>query len=284
MVPSEFELLVLVDLIYEAVQDPALWPQFLERCAAAFGCSVVNLCFTPFRQQLQLTGDDAEKEAFARLVPHVARARAIQARLRLLDTSTAALDALDIGVVIVNDRAELIHCNAAADEVLRRGDAFSCQDGVLRAESIYADAQLQQTIRQGASPDESADCPPPISIPRTASPHPYSVLSARFRNRMPAFGDIESPYAVLLIVDPEERHAASVELLIALYGLTQREAMLASRLSTGRTMEKAADDLGMTYQTARSHLRRIFDKTTTSRQAELVMLLARLPKRPTRRR
>jgi len=38
--------------------------------------------------------------------------------------------------------------------------------------------------------------------------------------------------------------------------------------------------LGMTYESARSHLRRVFDKTYTARQSELIMQLARLPTAP----
>jgi DNA-binding CsgD family transcriptional regulator len=37
-----------------------------------------------------------------------------------------------------------------------------------------------------------------------------------------------------------------------------------------------AQELGMRYETARTHLRRIFEKTGTSRQTELVSLLARM--------
>jgi DNA-binding CsgD family transcriptional regulator len=62
------------------------------------------------------------------------------------------------------------------------------------------------------------------------------------------------------------------------FGLTRREAALASALSTGKPIDAAADEIGMAYETARSHLRRIFDKTQTSRQTELMTVLARLPK------
>jgi DNA-binding CsgD family transcriptional regulator len=43
------------------------------------------------------------------------------------------------------------------------------------------------------------------------------------------------------------------------------------------TLEQTAEQLGMTYETARSHLRRVFEKTETTRQSELIIQLARLP-------
>lgn len=53
--------------------------------------------------------------------------------------------------------------------------------------------------------------------------------------------------------------------------------MLAARLFEGKSLEQVAGELAITYETARTHLRRIFSKTGTSRQAELVLLIARLP-------
>jgi DNA-binding CsgD family transcriptional regulator len=64
--------------------------------------------------------------------------------------------------------------------------------------------------------------------------------------------------------------------LRATFRLTTAEARLASRLATGTSLDHAADALGIARNTARAQLRAVFAKTDTSRQAELVALLARL--------
>jgi DNA-binding CsgD family transcriptional regulator len=64
-----------------------------------------------------------------------------------------------------------------------------------------------------------------------------------------------------------------------LFGLTPAEAGLASRLASGESLASAADALGMAKETARVHLRAVFTKTDTHRQAELVSLLATLARR-----
>ena len=94
---------------------------------------------------------------------------------------------------------------------------------------------------------------------------------------VPALGGMPSSHASVLIVDPERPRAVSRHLMSRLYGLTPREAALASVLSTGATVRAAAAELGITYETARTHLRRVFEKTGTSRQTELIVLLSRLP-------
>ncbi|MCC6291674.1 MAG: helix-turn-helix transcriptional regulator [Bryobacterales bacterium] len=81
----------------------------------------------------------------------------------------------------------------------------------------------------------------------------------------------------MLIDDPERQRPASTQALMQIYKLTRKEAALAVKLSEGRPLERAAEELSITYDTARTHLRRIFSKTGTSRQAELLMLIARLP-------
>jgi DNA-binding CsgD family transcriptional regulator len=59
--------------------------------------------------------------------------------------------------------------------------------------------------------------------------------------------------------------------LCKLYGLTRGEAALASILLRGKSIEEAAAELFISPHTARTHLKRIFMKTDTHRQTELVV-------------
>lgn len=66
------------------------------------------------------------------------------------------------------------------------------------------------------------------------------------------------------------------------FGLTAAEAGLASHVSSGRKLESIAHELGISYETARNHLKAIFAKTQTHRQSELAAVLARLAVAPPR--
>ncbi|HVZ51474.1 MAG TPA: hypothetical protein VG986_05880 [Pseudolabrys sp.] len=59
------------------------------------------------------------------------------------------------------------------------------------------------------------------------------------------------------------------------FGLTASEILLTLRLFGGETLREAARALGISYETARTKLKFIFQKTGTRRQAELILLLAR---------
>ena len=65
-------------------------------------------------------------------------------------------------------------------------------------------------------------------------------------------------------------------MLVQLFGLTPAEALLASELARGFSLDEAARHLGISRNTARVHLQAIFTKTRTTRQAELLQLCARL--------
>ena len=58
-------------------------------------------------------------------------------------------------------------------------------------------------------------------------------------------------------------------------GLSRAETALASLLATGLSPKQAAEQLGVTYETARTQLKAVFAKTGVHRQSELVALLTR---------
>jgi DNA-binding CsgD family transcriptional regulator len=69
-----------------------------------------------------------------------------------------------------------------------------------------------------------------------------------------------------------------IDLLRRHFGLTPAEARFALHLVAGETLRSAEAKLSITYETARTHLKNIFHKTGTSRQAELlIVILTALP-------
>lgn len=59
------------------------------------------------------------------------------------------------------------------------------------------------------------------------------------------------------------------------FGLTPAEVRLVLRLVSGDSLRSAASALGIKYETVRTHLKSIFQKTGTRRQAELVIVVIR---------
>jgi DNA-binding CsgD family transcriptional regulator len=73
----------------------------------------------------------------------------------------------------------------------------------------------------------------------------------------------------------EEARMPQTAFLKNRFGLTPAEARIVLRLVSGDSLRSAAKALGIKYETVRTHLKSIFQKTGTRRQAELVIVVIR---------
>ncbi len=80
--------------------------------------------------------------------------------------------------------------------------------------------------------------------------------------------------AVLIVSPVGASGILGVGILAGLFDLTGAEARVAREIAGGATPEETAIRLGISIETVRTHLKRIFAKTGTHRQADLVRLLS----------
>jgi DNA-binding CsgD family transcriptional regulator len=76
------------------------------------------------------------------------------------------------------------------------------------------------------------------------------------------------------VVD-EESAMPQMEFLKNKFDLTPAEARLVVRLIEGESLRPCAKALGIQYETVRTYLKSVFQKTKTRRQAELVLVVIR---------
>ena len=92
----------------------------------------------------------------------------------------------------------------------------------------------------------------------------------------PSVAGASAAIATLYFQMPMPNHAITEERrerLRELFGLSATEARLALRLAEGRTLAEAAGEIPITIESARTYSKRIFAKTGTARQADLVRVL-----------
>lgn len=81
------------------------------------------------------------------------------------------------------------------------------------------------------------------------------------------------PTTALFLTPPVRRIPLAVVKLMQTYGVTRAEARLAAKLMENHTVAQCAGLLGISVNTARNQLKRIYEKTGTRRQTELLTLL-----------
>jgi DNA-binding CsgD family transcriptional regulator len=240
----------------------------------------VVLMLTALRDEPREPFGSDQAKTLEFLLPHLARAFITHERLQVLEAGETALNALGLGVGLLDAEGHVLFCNRAAFDILRGDDGIVLRNGRLAASNPNGDAALQKILQYAIAPGESLDCPDDVLVARPSGRRPYHLTASPLRRMPTPFVGIGTPVALVLITDPEQHRPVGIEALRHAYCLTAREAALAMTLAEGRTLRRAAEHLDIRYETARTHLRRILNKTGTSRQAELIGLLERISRQP----
>lgn len=232
----------------------------------------------PSRSDLFATPE--EQRLVRLLVPHLQRAMQAQLRFGLMSqVRDGALDLVDQwrhGCVHVSFLGRVVHANRAANDIVATRDGLSLGTRGLRASVASEDAALQRLIRQACTSNgESIRAGGRLAISRDSGCKPFTVQVMPLRSSHAQF--LGGPAAAMvLIVDHEHEAHLPPEDLQRLYDLTPAEAEVALRVLRGHGLQYVADELRVTLSTVRVHLQRVFEKTGTHRQAELVRMLIEL--------
>lgn len=222
-----------------------------------------------FQEELQL---------FQVLMPHLERALRIHQRIfqlqNRMDAATDAFDRLPVAILIVNREGRIILANAMAQGILKDRDGLCTINGVISTSRNRDSRKLEKAIHEAAKTFRENGTHPgdTVGVDRPSLRRPYVVLvTPRPREGLKVHQN--DGEAILFITDPEARTEVSAEALERIFNLTPSEGKLAALLATGRSIEDVADELLITRQTARTHVKRIFEKTSTHRQGQLIRLL-----------
>jgi DNA-binding CsgD family transcriptional regulator len=241
----------------------------------------------PFASVISLIRADAsaphgsdERRLLTALMPHLVRALDIHRRLLPVSVlDGAAVDALDClcsAVILLDEQGRTIFMNRAAERLLGAHDGLFVEHGCLVAALQKEREALRLLVLQAARrrSGESLHAGGALPVSRPSMRRAYNVLITPLGPRHVSPHGPEAAVA-FFVSDPEERTAGGVDALIRFFRLTPAEARLAAGLGTGAPLAEVADALAIGRETARSHLRAVFAKTGTTRQAELVRIIAR---------
>ncbi len=209
-------------------------------------------------------------EALAHVEASTATSPASGFRAEML--SVATLNRLPTGVVVVEGDAHVVFMNSLGAEYLGKSGALSLgSNGVCRAARQAETVEMHRLIKEIIEAGDGASVRA-LAVTRDREDRPLSVVIAPLPTTAEA-----PPVAVLLISDPERQTMPTAETIGRLFDLTDAEARLTLALGEGRRIEDAAEKLGITLSSARTYLKRIFNKTGITRQAELVRLVLAAP-------
>ena len=203
------------------------------------------------------------------LAPHLKRAIQLNRRLQCaaIDQSyaLAALDSVEQGMIVVDQKARILFANRAAGKSF--GQGLRIVDGQLGGELAPETSRLQAAI--ASPPDANNDLGDRITISRGPHRTPLSLLVVPLRSSLDWIARYQQA-AIILITDPDSAVLTDAGRLQKQFRLTRTEAALVHELLQGGSIQAVAERLGIRIATARTHLHRIFVKTGATGQADLI--------------
>jgi DNA-binding CsgD family transcriptional regulator len=189
----------------------------------------------------------------------------------LLLALTYGLELVRCGAMLVKGDGYPRFANRTALEIIKKKDGLALARTGLVAERAADTRLLRQLLREAIiAPELGEPKGSPLTLPRKSA-HAALIVRILPGPGLDCWQDKEDRAALVTVYDEENSVQVDESVLRKLYGLTRGEAALAVILLKGKSIEDAAAELFISPHTARTHLKRIFMKTDTHRQTELVV-------------
>lgn len=222
-----------------------------------------------------------EQAQLAGILPHLRRSIRLRLRLsrarRARDSLSEMMDLLPIAFLLIGRNGHVDQHNSAARRMIGAGDGlFIGAGGYLATVAPKSTAELRKAISEAeagppAGPQVAAGRH--VVIPR--GPDRLPLIAVAFPFGSPDDRAEDQPGVALLVKDPQNEPLDNLADFGRAYRLTRAETRLFGELKTGKSLLEAAASLGVTKNTARTHMRNIYAKVGMNRQADLIRLSAR---------
>lgn len=215
---------------------------------------------------------------FKLLAPHVCRALAISDAFDIKTLHSQmlerTLDGLVSGVYLTARDGRVVYMNAAAERQVKAGTSIRIVNDRISPINLGARAALTRAIDRASRGESDTDLSEySLAIPDVGGVGVVATLLPVDRGRR---CDIVASFSASVAVftkDPVEAPLMPGEAFARLYGLTGAELRVLLALAQGMGAKEATDMLGISEATVRTHLQRIFSKTGTTRQSDMLRLL-----------
>lgn len=215
---------------------------------------------------------------FGLLAPHVCRALAISDALdiRVLKSELLerTLDGLAAGVFLAARDRRIVYMNTSAERQVRAGRSIRLVNDRLAAIDPAAHHALDLAIEACGHAGAVIDAQnPSIGLPDGRGGGTVATLLPVADGQR---SGVLAPFAAsvaIFIQYPAHVPLMPGEAFARLHGLTGSELRVLMALSQGLGGVQTADMLGVVEPTVRTHLQRIYAKTGTSKQGDLLRLL-----------
>ncbi len=231
--------------------------------------------FTLHRSRTRAAFDDGDLASIEFVLPHLARALELRRSFEQLNIRagllTAALDRLDVGVVVIDDAGTSIHVNRAALTLAKRKDGlWFDRKGHPHATDRVAEHGIVKHLHDAASGGAGGI----VRAARRDERPPYALLIAPLA-KTTELAPSHSHGTIVLIHDPDSKTSDMANTLVTIFGLPLAAARLVAALVQGEEAKDYAAKNGLSYETVRYHLKVAFARTGARSQSRLLQMVTK---------
>jgi DNA-binding CsgD family transcriptional regulator len=187
-----------------------------------------------------------------------------------MESALAAFDVSRIPVAAIARSGEVLRLNRSAERLL--GPDLQVVKKRLVSFNRDATAALDRALHVLIWTKGHA-LHAPVVLPRRVG---RPIIAYPSRLPAEALIGLSACVGFVVLVDPDARLSADGNALMSAFELTPAEARLAIRFLGRESLEAAAEDLGVSIDTARNQLKSVYEKTGARRHSEIIALLSRL--------
>jgi DNA-binding CsgD family transcriptional regulator len=222
--------------------------------------------------------EQAARYRIALIAPHLLRSVAI-GRLfvrgrRREAVLTGALDHVEAGVFLVAETGRLVLANGRGRNMIEEGRLLRDVGGRLRATSTLADRAIFDHLRAigGGEGIPASNHAIPLSD-ETGDGWTATVLPLS-DDRLGRAGEPRSEIAAIFVRLPSPPVVSPLEALARRHNLTASEIRVVEATLRLNGLDAIAAALGVARSTVKTHLNRVYRKSGTRNQAELIRMIA----------
>jgi DNA-binding CsgD family transcriptional regulator len=185
----------------------------------------------------------------------------------------ATLNALTFGVYITDRHGQIVYMNRAAEHQVSISNTISLEHNHLAPIDHTARLALARAIDQAIGDGvnlPTSGCT--IAFPGRDNAGLIATIVPLGCDERQSISGAFSGMAAIFVQDPIAIPSHAGEAFAELYGLTRSELRVLLAMAPGLSVKEAADILGISETTAKTHLQHIYVKTGASKRTELMHL------------
>jgi DNA-binding CsgD family transcriptional regulator len=231
------------------------------------------------RNESSGVADDPTRARMQLIVPHLRRAiligKVIDLKTAESDSLADSVDGISAGMFLVDESARIVHANASGHAMLAQGSVLRAVGGKLLTKDASAEQALNEVCAMAERGDAAVGAKG-IAIPLTViegTRYVAHVLPLTSGARRQA-GAMYAAAAAVFVHKAALDAPSPPEVIGKLYKLTPTELRVLVALMQVGSASEVAEALGIAESTVRTHLLRLFAKTGTKGQSDLIKLVA----------